>query len=407
MSIFREIPPTAGLPIYLKDFLSLLKPGSLEGDLKNYLGLEFIRVTYSGTAALYLILESLKELSSKKSVIIPAYVCPLVPLAIKRAGLKVEVCDIENDSFDFDLRALENLCSTNSDILAVVAVHLAGISLDFAPLEKIVKRHKIFIIEDCAQSLGATYRGQKTGTLGDFSFFSLCRGKGLTIYEGGVAATNKKEYAQILDTKIDLLVKGDLVSESLKILELFGYWVFYRPFLFWLVFRFPQIFWNLRGNRLKALTEYFTVGFPIHRVSNVRKSIGHAAFYRLEREIDKQREKVLFYLDGLKGIKGTKVIKELPDTRAIYPYLTLIFDESKVRDKALKLFEYSGLGVFLIYACAITDYDYLKEIVPARPCPNARYLASRTITLTTSTFLNKKDLALVLSIIQEKLHLTT
>jgi len=400
MSIFKEVPPTAGFPLYLKDFLALFKSKSLEEDLKTYIGLEYASVTYSGTAALYFILETLKDFSSKTSVIIPSYVCPLVPLAVKRAGFKIEVCDISLDSFDFDLQELDNLCSYNHDILAVIPVHLAGIPVDFTPMEKIVRRHGIFIIEDCAQSLGAVYKGKKTGTLGDFSFFSLCRGKGLTIYEGGVAATTKKEYAQILDKKINLLAKDDFISENLKVWELLGYWVFYRPSLFWFVFNLPQVFWNLSGNKLKALNEYFSVNFPIYRVSPIRKSIGHSQFERLEQEIVKQREKASFYLNALKEVKGIKAMQELSDTIATYPYLTLIFDTPKRRNQTWQALKDLGLGVSQIYAYAIGEYDYLRPIIPHRDYPRGRYLAQREITLSTSTFLDKEDLTFIVRLIK-------
>ena len=135
MNLLREIPPTAGLPIYPRDlicaFFKRNRPGSLEEDLKNYLGASYAAVTYSGTAAFYIILEALKSLSPKKTVIIPSFICPLVPLAIKRAGLKVLVCDINKNSFDFEINRLKELCS-GKDILAVVPVHLAGIPAENA-----------------------------------------------------------------------------------------------------------------------------------------------------------------------------------------------------------------------------------------------------------------------------------
>ncbi len=250
MNIFKEIPPTAGLPIYIKDSLALFnrntRRGSLEEDFKKYLGLDYIRVACSGTASFYLILESLKEVSFKKTVVIPSFICPLVPLAIERAGLRAEVCDINYADFGFNLTELKKICSDNSDILAVVPAHLAGIPVDFESLERIIKPYKIFSIEDCAQSLGAVYKGKKAGSLGDFAFFSLCRGKGLTIYEGGAIAASRKEYARVIDDKLAQLVKDDGLSEGIKLLELFGYWLFYRPQLFWFVFGLPQAFWMLK-----------------------------------------------------------------------------------------------------------------------------------------------------------------
>ena len=404
MSIFKEIPPTAGLPIYLKDILSVFNKDNsrdyLEDDLRNFLNINYAKVTCSGTAAFYLVLESLKELSTKKTVVIPAFVCPLLPLAIKRAGLKVEICDINRHDFNFNQVELGKVCSGNNDILAIVPVHLGGLPLDFQTIDKFAQKNNIYIIEDCAQALGASYKGRKIGTLGDFSFFSLCRGKGLTIYEGGLVATNKREYAHIIDKKIHSLVKDDFFMEGLRILELFGYWFFYRPQLFWFVYRLPQIFWNLRGNNFRAMAEYFTTDFPIHKVSKKRKSIGHVSFSRIEDEIAKQREKAIFYLGGLKEIKGIKAITQQVDTRATYPYLTLIFDDPETRRKTLKAFDNLGFGVSVIYACAITDYDYLKDIIPNRDCPNARYMAEREITLSTSTFLNNNDMGSILNTIK-------
>ncbi len=404
MSIFREIPPTAGFPLYAKDFLSIfLKKnhrGSLEEDFKNYLNAPYAKVTYSGTAAFYLILESLKNLSSKRTVIIPAFICPLVPLAIYRAGLHVTVCDINKDNFNFDLRQLQELCSKNNDALAIVAVHLGGIPIDFEEIEQIARNDKIFIIEDCAQSLGAMYKDKKAGTLGDFSFFSLCRGKGLTIYEGGLIVTKKESDSVKIDATIERIVSNDFFSESLKILELLGYWIFYRPQLFWWVFRLPQIFWDWRGEHLRALTEYFTADFPLHKVSKIRKSIGHVTFARLEREIDKQRQKAFSYIESLKDIPGIKLITESHEIKATYPYLTLLFNNPIKRKKAQEKFRNSGLGVFQVYAQAITDYDYLKDIVGNYDSPNARYLAEREISLTTSTFLKEEDIDSVVGIIK-------
>lgn len=405
MSVFREIPPSAGFPVHFRDFLSVFKPYTeedpLENDFKNYLNVPYARITNSGTAALYLILEALKTLSPRKTVIIPSYICPLVPLAIKRAGLKVEVCDIGGDDFDFHRGELEELCTASDDVLAVIAAHIGGIPLDLDSIGRAAKRNGAFLIEDCAQSLGAKYKGKLTGTIGDVSFFSLCRGKGLTIYEGGAVVTPKKELAEPLDSAMSRLAKDDYFLEGLRVLQLFGYWIFYRPRLLWFVFRLPQIFWSARGERLRALAEDFSIDFPVHKVSKMRRAIANSVFPRLDAEIAKQRECAARYIEALIKIEGIKVAREPSYGWAIYPYITLIFDEPEVREKALGVFEGSGLGVFQIYASAIADYEYLKEIVPDRHCAGGRYLAKRAMSLSTSIFLKDKDLACVVDKIKD------
>ena len=395
MSLFREIPPTAGLPIRALDIFSAFfrrnQVGSLEEDFKDYLGVSYAAVTYSGTAAFYIILESLKKLSSRKTVIIPSFICPLIPLAIKRAGLKVLVCDINKENFNFEINKLQELCLKNSDILAVVAAHLAGIPLEIETIQNIAKEKGIFVVEDCAQSLGASYGDKLTGAFGDFAFFSLCRGKGLTIYEGGVIVSDSK-FASLIDSELNRIAKPDLLSESLKILELFGYSLFYRPLLFWFVFKAPQVFWLALGKTEKAFIEHFDINFPVHKVSKIRKAIAHAIFHRLRGEITKQRQVVADYAAGLRNTPGIKLITEPDLSLSNYPYLTLLFDEAAKRDKAFSALNSCGLGVSLIYLSAITDYHYLKGIAGNSDCPNASRLAKNHITLTTSAYLAPKDI---------------
>ncbi|MBM3245350.1 MAG: DegT/DnrJ/EryC1/StrS aminotransferase family protein [Candidatus Omnitrophica bacterium] len=387
-NIFRQIPPTAGLPIYLKDiFLPAGDNLTLEEGLRGYLNAGDIWVAYSGTAALYIILESLKEVSGKRTVIIPSFVCPLVPLAIHRAGLKIEICDINGFDFNFNQDELERIVSFNRDILAIIPVYLGGLPLDYEKIENIASANNIFIIEDCAQSLGAEYKGKKLGTLGDFGFFSFCRGKGLTIYEGGAISCNNKEYGPVIDKKIKALVKNDFLSETIKIIELFGYWLFYRPHLFWFVFGLPQAFWNLLGKKDRANIEYFDINFPIHRVSRFRKKAGRAGFFRVDKEIAKQREKASFYIEKLDGMPGIRVVKEKGPARSNYPFVTLIFDDAEKRKKVIARLRDSGLGVSEIYGLPVTGYDYLQKIIPLKDCPGAKFICEREVTLSTSNFI--------------------
>lgn len=396
MSFIREIPPTAGWPLTIKSLISSsfkkYPEGSLEEDFKSHLGASEALLTYSGTAAFYLILESLKKLSGKKTVIIPAFICPLIPLAIKRAGLKIKACDTNAFNFGFDINKLESICEEDNDVLAILAVHLGGLPIDFDALKEIAQTENVFIIEDCAQSLGAQYRDKKTGSLGEFSFFSLCRGKGLSIYEGGIAAANRPEYARILKETAGEIMKKESASEYLKIAELFAYGIFYRPGLFWFAFRLPQIFWRIRNDPVRAMGEYFDSDFPVHKVSAFREYIGHLNFPCLNEKISGQREKAAIYLRGLGDLPGITPIVELPQTKASYPYLALIFNDRQKRDSALANFGGSGMGISRIYLHAITDYAYLKNAVPDADCPNSRLLADRTITLSTSGFLKETDL---------------
>lgn len=411
MPIFKEIPPTAGWAFSPRDlaaFFSKPKCSNLESDFKGYLNVPYARLTYSGTAALYMIFESIKKLSPRRTVVMPSYVCPLVALAATRAQLKIEVCDINKNCFDYDCGALEKVCERNKDIAAIVIVHLGGIPICVDKIISIAKKCNILTIEDCAHALGAEYiyesdrdKQKKCGGFGDFSFFSLCRGKGLSIYEGGILVVNNKKYIVTVDAIVETMARKNYLSEAFKIFELFGYWLFYRPQLFWFVFKLPQIFWKVSKKEARAFGEEYDTGFDIHKVSGMRNRLGHISFYRLEKEIAGQRSKALYYIKELGGLRGITIIQENTGSRATYPFLVLLFNDSSKRDLALKRLERLGVGVSLVYLNPICDYNYLKETFSHCAYENASYLSKRQLTLSTNSFLKNKDLKTVTEVLKE------
>ena len=104
-----EIPPTAGLPLHWRDLLPPW-PGEFAQGLADFLRVPALGVECSGTASLIVILETLRRLSGRKTVVIPAYTCPLVVLAAAHCGLQVRLCDVLPGSIDLDPEALARLC---------------------------------------------------------------------------------------------------------------------------------------------------------------------------------------------------------------------------------------------------------------------------------------------------------
>src|SRR5258706_3406962 len=166
----REVPPTAGLALRGRVSLGPSR-FSLEARLAALLKVPALQIECSGTAALIVTLTALKRGNGRRSVIIPAYTCPLVVMAIQHCGLTPRVCDLRRDHFDFSLETLEAL--VDEETLAVVPTHLGGRVADLAPVLGIARRKGAAVIEDAAQALGATWHGQAVGTLGDAGFLSL------------------------------------------------------------------------------------------------------------------------------------------------------------------------------------------------------------------------------------------
>ncbi len=412
MPIFKEIPPTAGWAFRLHDLIAMLsksKRSTIEKDFKGYLAVPYAALTYSGTAALYIILEAVKKISPKRTVIIPSYVCPLVAIAAQRAGFSLEICDIKGSNFDFDYSKLEKICERNPDIAAIVAVHLGGVPVNIDNVKAISKKYDALLIEDCAHALGSVYfsnnsgKQVKCGTLGDFSFFSLCRGKGLSIYEGGMLIVNNEACKEEVKTSIQSAEYKNYFSEIFKIFELIGYWIFYRPQLFWFVFKMPQIFWSLNKRKEKAFGEEYDINFDTHNVSLMRNIFGHMSFYRLETEISAQRAKAAYYIKHLSQINGIKIIEESSGNISAYPFVVLIFDDPKKRDAVLKRLDKLGLGASLVYLNSICEYSYLNNISCTYGHDNASELSRRQMTLSTNSFLKGSDLQAIIGVIKEEL----
>src|SRR3990172_9509861 len=86
---------------------------------------------------------------------------------------------------------------------AILAVHLFGNPCDMDAIVEITKRHKIPLIEDCAQAHMAEYKGKKVGTIGDIGCFSFQQSKHMTTGEGGMAITSNKSYYERMKFFID------------------------------------------------------------------------------------------------------------------------------------------------------------------------------------------------------------
>src|SRR5690242_15745407 len=112
--MFREIPPTAGLPLELWDLIPRSRDTKLAAGLASFIGVPWVQLECSGTAAFVVVfsyLKSQRKLSAHQQpvVVLPAYTCPLVAIAAAQAGLKVELCPSVNDGYDFDLEYLETI----------------------------------------------------------------------------------------------------------------------------------------------------------------------------------------------------------------------------------------------------------------------------------------------------------
>ncbi|MHB8535317.1 MAG: DegT/DnrJ/EryC1/StrS family aminotransferase [Sulfuricaulis sp.] len=385
---WREVPPTAGLPLRWRDFLPA-RTGAIETGLAALLRLPPVQIECSGTAALIVALSTLKQDSARRSVVIPAYTCPLVALAVLHCGLKPVLCDLRPDHFDMSPQALEIIC--NDDTLAVIPTHLGGRLADVASVNKIAQRVGANVIEDAAQSLGASMNGQAAGLLGDIGFYSLAVGKGLTLYEGGVLVTRDAVLRERLRASSTEIVPYRLSWEIRRLWQLAGYTALYRPSGLRLAYGAPLRRALRKGKLIEAVGDDFSADIPLHRVGGWRRSIGARALARLPSFLAMLSTQAAARKKRLAAIPGVAVMDDPEGARGTWPYLMVLMPSARSRDAALTHLWPAGLGVSRLFIHALPDYPYLAAQLGQADVPHARNFAARMLTVSNSPWLREAD----------------
>jgi len=385
----HEVPPTAGLPLKWSDLIGLTSEPDLGPALAAFLGVESVGVACSGTASLIVALETLKRRIGRRTVVIPAYTCPLVPLAIAYVGLKVKLCDLSPDRFDFDPDALAAAC--DGDTLAVVPTHLGGMVANLEPVFETAKRAGAFVVEDAAQALGATWRGRPVGTLGDIGIYSLSRGKGLTVYEGGCWVARSRELRAATADTADQLLPSRVGIEFLRFVQVIGYRLFYNPVGLRLVYGVPLRRALARRDLIRAVGDEFRHEITLHRMSSWRRRIGAAALSRLPAAISANARRGHARARELQQTPGVTVVDELPDTTGTWPVLTVLTEFSEMRDRIMERLWSEGLGINRTFLHDLTGYKHLETIIPRADVRNARSLADRSFSVSNSEYLSEED----------------
>ena len=158
-----------------------------EAGIANYLGVNHAASVCNGTVALHLALLAL-GISEGDEVIVPTLTYIASVNAIAYTGATPVFIDSLPDSWQMDPADFRRKITDKTK--AVLCVHLYGHPCDMDSILPIAHEHNLFVIEDCAESLGSLYKGRHTGTFGDIATFSFYGNKTITTGEGGMVVTN-------------------------------------------------------------------------------------------------------------------------------------------------------------------------------------------------------------------------
>lgn len=152
----------------------------------------------SGTDADALALAVLYDFGVRRNdeIIIPALSFVATGNAVLQAGFIPVFVDIDRKTLNIDPSKIEGAITEKTR--AIMPVHLMGKPADMDAINSIAKKYNLYVIEDAAEAHGAIYKGRNVGTFGNMAAYSLYLAHIITTIEGGVVATDKEDFAEVL-----------------------------------------------------------------------------------------------------------------------------------------------------------------------------------------------------------------
>lgn len=392
----RLVPP-AGAPIPLKAVVTAAlgiprDSGQFVQALRTYLGVDHIFLTASGRAALTILLNVLRQQSSRCEVIIPAFTCFSVPSAVVRAGLVIRLCDVDPKTLDLDHNALARL--DLDKVLCIVPSSLYGMPSGLFELEEIARAAGVYLIDDAAQSLGAKVGEKSCGTFGDAGFYSLGRGKNISTMGGGIIITQRGDLAQLIEQKVNKLPRPSSVSVLPSTLSSLLYAVMLPPSRYWIVNRIPL---------LGLGSSVFDPNFTITRLSKYQERLASQVLplirpYNVIRSTNASQLQA-----GIEGVEGIEIPRAINGATPVYLRLPILVRDRKHRSRLLNRLKVAGIGASPSYPSSICDIPGIQEYLARdqQPCPGAVSIAERIITLPTHPYVTVGDVDRMIGIVRK------
>ena len=161
--------------------------------LERTIGSKKALLTHSCTAALE-ITAHLMDLKPGDQVIMPSYTFVSTANAFALRGAIPVFIDIREDTLNIDENLIERAITPKTK--AIVVVHYAGVGCEMDSILDLAKRHNLFVVEDAAQGIMASYKGKPLGSIGDFGCLSFHETKNIHCGEGGALLINNEMYVE-------------------------------------------------------------------------------------------------------------------------------------------------------------------------------------------------------------------
>lgn len=267
-----------------------------EKKIAGHLGVKYAIAVSSGTAAIHVALACL-NLEKGDEVILPSFTCaPPVSMILLLGGVP-SFADIETQTYNIDPESVKRMISKKTKV--IIPINYAGHPAEFDTLQEIADDNNIYLLNDAAEALGATYYGKNIAKFGNVVTFSFSPNKTITTGEGGMIVTNNEE-----------------IAEKAKIIKDYG--------------QQDRFHYVELGNN--------------YRMTEMQAAMGLIQLKKIKKILDQKRANAKLLTEKLSEIKEIATPVEFPNCTHAYCLYTIRVLSKKVdRDQLMKELEEEGI----------------------------------------------------------------
>ena len=341
------------------------KVQKFEQNFARYVGCSHAVAVNSGTAALHVALEAI-GIKPGDEVILPTLTFTATAEVVLYLQGKPVLVDCNQATLNLDVADIERKISRRTR--AIIPVHIAGHPCDMQPILDIAKHYGLKVVEDAAHALPAKYHGQRIGTLGDITCFSLYVTKTITTGEGGVATTQNPEWA-----------------ERMRMMSLHG---------------ISKDAWNRYSSEGSWYYEALSPGYK-YNLTDIAAAIGIEQLKKGDRFHERRRAIAGAYDEGLAGVPEIDLPARAADLEHAWHLYVIQINPEKLtidRNQFIELLKQERIGTS-VHFIPLHLHPYYREAFGYTPAdfPNATAAFKRIISLPIFPGMRQQDVRRVIT----------
>ncbi len=339
------------------------KVREFEETVARYLDVKHAIAVTNCTAALHLALLSL-GVGPGDEVLVADYTFPATGHAVLYCGAKPVFVDVDPGTYNIDPACIESKITARTR--GIVPVHTFGQPARMDAILEIAANEDLFVVEDAACALGASYNGNRAGTMGDVGCFSFHARKGVTTGEGGMIVTNDDELAG-----------------RMRHLSVFG----------------METAWNREKRDAFTIPTFTDLGYN-YKMSDITAAVGVAQMRKIDVFVERRRALAEYWDRRLAELDAISPPRLDPKAFSVYQSYVAVLDRGVNRNRLIERLLKAGIQTQI--------GTYASHIQPVygegHPCVNSLDLYNRALALPMYVTLGTGEIDSVISELEEGLR---